>query len=705
MLSHGAELIVTAEDAFNPSLDPDYPHSVFPLPGPGMFASMFRKLMYPRGEGNLRVCGKGGAEGDEFMIGHALQMLRQQGHNGDPGTVLIIGDRYDTDVRAHRGPSSQPNRKPWALATIPALGLSASPMTRPTSHSTSRRTFHRTSHCTSHQVRAGVRNGLRTCLVESGCHASSLQRFFPRDRADYVAANLGELLPRKYTARTALAYPELGLGRTAKEAMCREAKMGVGGAAGRPASIDAMEMQVSDTASELPTQTGGGRQSRRVNRNQRVRFSSHGDMDLRSWMLARGNLVYAAASGGSGSSLGGGGGGGGGGDHGNGTPLMLKLHAFFDAKAVFDAKVLGSIATISAEDVRKALHELGLRTSQPSTPGSRVVSFGSGIAPRLSGASSSGAFSPIMTSARPSELPSALPSALPSPLTTPVPTPDATPVNMLSVLQGMAELKTAPDGSRPPPATPVSIVTSDSRVRKQASWPSVSSGTEHEDNAALRSPAGSWEPPLPPRISMAAVNRRFSFAQFVREIQARMREHTGREVSLFEPPSLHGASRQERESLRDSRRGGMPATPRGRRMEVPLGRGLSYYVPASHLETDALDEVSASVVALVGKDNALRAQKLTEKGSIETFGAARVVRGETTPQSSPEASSVESQSSRGMGKLLRTRNLHVELQSDSLANRDGESPLAKHALSTSDLPSLARAPSPPLPPPMSPLPP
>ena len=112
MLSHGAELIVTAEDAFNPSLDPDYPHSVFPLPGPGMFASMFRKLMYPRGEGNLRVCGKGGAEGDEFMIGHALQMLRQQGHNGDPGTVLIIGDRYDTDVRAHRSPSPQPYPKP-----------------------------------------------------------------------------------------------------------------------------------------------------------------------------------------------------------------------------------------------------------------------------------------------------------------------------------------------------------------------------------------------------------------------------------------------------------------------------------------------------------------------------------------------------------------------------------------------------------------
>ena len=536
-------------------------------------------------------------------------------------------------------------------------------MTRPTAHPAS----HRTSHYTSQQVRAGVRNGLRTCLVESGCHASSLQRFFPRDRADYVAANVGELLPRKYTARTALAYPELGLGRTAKEAMCREAKKGVGGAAGRPASIDATQMQ----ASESPTQAGGGEQSRRVNRSQRVRFSSHGDMDLRSWMLARGNLVYAAAggSGGGGGSGGrrGSGSGGGGGDHGNGVPLMLKLHAFFDAKAVFDAKILGRIATISADDVRKALHDLGLglRTSQPSTPGSLRASreqSGTGIAPQLSGASSSPimtsalvSFSPIMTSFLPSELPSALasalPSARPSPLVTPLPTPDATPENMLSVLQGLAALKTAPDGSRPPPL-----------------WPSVSSGMEHEDNTPLRSPvplrlpADSWEPPEPPQISMAAVNRRFSFAQFVREIQARMREHTGREVPLFDPPSLHGVSRQERDnqslfvlasrqecesherdnlrqrdSLRDGRRDGKPATPRGHRKEVPVGRGLSSYVTASHLEPDALDGVSASIVALVGKDNALRAQKLTEQGSIENFGVARVARGETTPQSSPEA--------------------------------------------------------------------
>ena len=111
---------------------------------------------------------------------------------------------------------------------------------------------------------------------------------------------------------------------------------------------------------------------------------------------------------------------------------------------------------------------------------------------------------------------------------------------------------------------------------------------------------------------------------------------------------------------------------------------------------------------------------LKQESSVEDFGVVRVVRGETPPQSSPEArpldpsgsvsppqsSPVESVSSREMGKLLRTRSMHVELQSDPLAvDWESESPLAKHALSTSDLPSMARAPSPPLPPPMSPVPP
>jgi ribonucleotide monophosphatase NagD (HAD superfamily) len=48
LLSHGAEFVCTAEDAFNPTKDG------FPLPGPGMFSAMFRKLMYPLGRNRYR---------------------------------------------------------------------------------------------------------------------------------------------------------------------------------------------------------------------------------------------------------------------------------------------------------------------------------------------------------------------------------------------------------------------------------------------------------------------------------------------------------------------------------------------------------------------------------------------------------------------------------------------------------------------------
>ena len=54
-------------------------------------------------------------------------------------------------------------------------------------------------------------------------------------------------------------------------------------------------------------------------------------------------------------------------------------------------------------------------------------------------------------------------------MVTPLPTPDVTPTNVLSVLQGVAALEPALDGSRPPPpATPIDIVASEAGVRQQA---------------------------------------------------------------------------------------------------------------------------------------------------------------------------------------------------------------------------------------------
>lgn len=141
LLSHGAQLVYTADDAFNPSVDPDHPGLVFPLPGPGMFAAMMRTLMYPAGSESVACAGKGGNKGGEMMMERARQMLIAQGHDGDPSTICMVGDRFDTDIRA---------------------GRSA---------------------------------GFRTCLALSGCHNLESQRHYPSDVADFFVAGVGDLVP------------------------------------------------------------------------------------------------------------------------------------------------------------------------------------------------------------------------------------------------------------------------------------------------------------------------------------------------------------------------------------------------------------------------------------------------------------------------------------------------------------------------------
>ena len=83
VLSHGASLIATAEDAFNPSA------RQFPL-GPGMFVPC-SVLLHPLGEDRLHICGKGGAKGP-IHVEHAIGMLQAQGFEGERSRILIVGD-------------------------------------------------------------------------------------------------------------------------------------------------------------------------------------------------------------------------------------------------------------------------------------------------------------------------------------------------------------------------------------------------------------------------------------------------------------------------------------------------------------------------------------------------------------------------------------------------------------------------------------
>ena len=77
----------------------------------------------PRRRQAIFCCGKGGNMGGQYMMEAAIELLRQQGHSGERHRIVMVGDRFDTDIRA---------------------GLSV---------------------------------GIRTCLVASGCHNIECQQF------------------------------------------------------------------------------------------------------------------------------------------------------------------------------------------------------------------------------------------------------------------------------------------------------------------------------------------------------------------------------------------------------------------------------------------------------------------------------------------------------------------------------------------------
>ena len=64
-----------------------------------MFAAMMMKLMYPHGRHSASCAGKGGNVGGKYMMERAISMLVAQGHSGRRDEILMVGDRFDTDIR------------------------------------------------------------------------------------------------------------------------------------------------------------------------------------------------------------------------------------------------------------------------------------------------------------------------------------------------------------------------------------------------------------------------------------------------------------------------------------------------------------------------------------------------------------------------------------------------------------------------------
>ena len=44
----------------------------------------------------------GGNGGTDFMMEHAIRMLEKQGHSGERARIMMVGDRFDTDIRGGR---------------------------------------------------------------------------------------------------------------------------------------------------------------------------------------------------------------------------------------------------------------------------------------------------------------------------------------------------------------------------------------------------------------------------------------------------------------------------------------------------------------------------------------------------------------------------------------------------------------------------
>jgi len=130
-------LVYPADDPFNPS---DEGH---PLPGPGMIAQLF--MNHERDEGRMLCVGKGGDLGKKYMMEKAIEMLKEQGHSGDKSKIVMVGDRFDTDIRA------------------------------------------------------GVNVGIKTLLVESGAHHKDQQSTHLTAPATWFASSVLDIVPQNLT--------------------------------------------------------------------------------------------------------------------------------------------------------------------------------------------------------------------------------------------------------------------------------------------------------------------------------------------------------------------------------------------------------------------------------------------------------------------------------------------------------------------------
>ena len=135
LVIHGATVWISAGDeTLSRKVSPTLSSVV---PGPGALVSLLKTSIPPEQHARIRVFGKGQ---HALPVQHAMQSLRAQGFSGKASEVLIVGDRFDTDIRA------------------------------------------------------GRQFGMQTCLVESGCHTHADCARYPHDLPSMVTKSVAHLV-------------------------------------------------------------------------------------------------------------------------------------------------------------------------------------------------------------------------------------------------------------------------------------------------------------------------------------------------------------------------------------------------------------------------------------------------------------------------------------------------------------------------------
>jgi len=100
LLQNGAIYVSGAPDTHNMVIDPLYPTLDLNTPGPGTFFNLITSSTYPKGVDRTFVVGKGGNVGTRYSMMPAVDLLLNQGWDGDMTRLAIVGDTLNTDIQA-----------------------------------------------------------------------------------------------------------------------------------------------------------------------------------------------------------------------------------------------------------------------------------------------------------------------------------------------------------------------------------------------------------------------------------------------------------------------------------------------------------------------------------------------------------------------------------------------------------------------------